>query len=154
MEIYVDADACPVTDIVEKTAKKYRIPVHLFCDTNHVLTSDYSKIHIIGAGADAVDLAVINQCKKGDIIVTQDYGAAALALGKGAYAIHQSGNVFDNKNIEGLLMQRYAAKRATLSHRKTHIKGHKKRTAEDNEKFAAAFESLIQSILTKTELTK
>lgn len=152
MEIYVDADACPVTAIVEKIAKKHHITVHLFCDTNHVLTSDYSKVYIIGAGADAVDLAVINHCKKGDVIVTQDYGVAALALGKGAYAIHQSGNIFDNKNIDGLLTQRYTAKKARLSHNKTHIKGPKKRTAEDDKKFSAAFESLIQSIITKTEL--
>lgn len=43
MEIYVDADACPVVDIVEKTARKYQIPVTLLCDTNHVLTSGYSE---------------------------------------------------------------------------------------------------------------
>ena len=55
MTIYVDADACPVTRIVEKIAKEYQIPVVLLCDTNHVLTSDYSEVKIIGAGADAVD---------------------------------------------------------------------------------------------------
>ena len=35
MQIFVDADACPVVDIVEKTARKYQIPVTLLCDTNH-----------------------------------------------------------------------------------------------------------------------
>ena len=54
----------------------------LLCDTNHVLTSEYSEVRIVGAGADAVDLALINLCKSGDIVVTQDYGVAALALGK------------------------------------------------------------------------
>lgn len=54
-------------------------------DTNHVLSSDYSEIRIIGAGADAVDFALINLCHKGDIVVTQDYGVAAMARGKGKH---------------------------------------------------------------------
>ena len=79
MKIFVDADACPVVRIVEKIAKKYELPVTLLCDTNHVLDSDYSEIKIIGAGADAVDFALISLCQKGDIVVTQDYGVAAMA---------------------------------------------------------------------------
>ena len=55
MRILVDADSCPVVSIVEKTAKKYEIPVVLLCDTNHVLYSDYSEVITVGAGADAVD---------------------------------------------------------------------------------------------------
>jgi hypothetical protein len=92
----VDADACPVVRIVEQVAKKNNIPVMLLCDTNHVLTSDYSEVKMIGAGADAVDFALINLCVKSDIVVTQDYGVAAMALGKGAYAIHQSGKWYTN----------------------------------------------------------
>ena len=52
MKIYVDADACPVTRIAERVAKERGIPVVLLCDTNHVLSSDYSEIRVIGAGAD------------------------------------------------------------------------------------------------------
>lgn len=90
MKIFVDADACPVVDIVEDIATKYNIPVTLLCDTNHVLTSDYSEVIVVGAGADAVDYKLISICHRGDIVVTQDYGVAAMALGKGAFAIHQS----------------------------------------------------------------
>ena len=79
MKIYVDADACPVTRIAERVAEERGIPVVLLCDTNHVLNSDYSEIRVIGAGADAVDIALINLCQRGDIVVTQDYGVAALA---------------------------------------------------------------------------
>ena len=64
MKIYVDADACPVTRIAERVAKEHGIPVVLLCDTNHVLSSDYSEIRVIGAGADAVDIALINLCLK------------------------------------------------------------------------------------------
>ena len=49
MQIYVDADACPVVDIVEKIAKKYQIPVTLLCDTNHVLSSGYSEVVVVDA---------------------------------------------------------------------------------------------------------
>ena len=83
MQIFVDADACPVIGIVEKVAKEHSIPVTLLCDTNHVLSSDYSEVIVVGAGADAVDYKLISICHKGDIVVSQDYGVAAMALGKG-----------------------------------------------------------------------
>ena len=81
MKIYVDADACPVVRIVEKIAEKYEIPCTLLCDTNHVLSSDYSEVVIVGAGEDAVDFKLISLLSRGDICVSQDYGVAAMALG-------------------------------------------------------------------------
>jgi hypothetical protein len=144
MNIYVDADACPVVRIVERIAKKYHIPTILLCDTNHVLTSDYSEVKIIGAGADAVDFAIIGLCKKGDIVVTQDYGVAAMALGKGAYGIHQSGRWYTNDNIDQLLMERHLAKKARNASKKHHLKGPAKRTADDDKRFEESFEKLIK----------
>ena len=93
MKILVDADASPVVGITIDTARKYQVAVELFCDTNHLLASDYAAVHIIGAGKDAVDLALINNCAAGDIIITQDYALAALALAKKAQAINQNGYV-------------------------------------------------------------
>ena len=72
MQILVDADACPVVGIVEKIAKQNNIPCMLLCDTNHVLNSNYSQVKVIGAGADAVDFALVNLCKRGDVVVSQD----------------------------------------------------------------------------------
>ena len=146
MTIYIDADACPVTRIAEDIARKHVIPVILLCDTNHVLTSDYSTVKVIGAGADAVDFALINLCQRGDIVITQDYGVAALALGKGARAIHQSGKWFTDENIDGLLMDRHLAKKARRSG-KHHLKGPAKRTEEDDKRFAESFERLIREAL-------
>ena len=104
MRIYVDADACPVVSIVEQVAEKNNIAVTLLCDTNHVLYSDYSEVKVIGAGADAVDFALINLCKRNDIVVTQDYGVAAMALGKGAYAIPQTdGGVHRQRSVRHTL---------------------------------------------------
>ncbi|NLJ97346.1 MAG: YaiI/YqxD family protein [Clostridiales bacterium] len=146
MRIYVDADACPVVGIVEKIAKKYDLPVSLLCDTNHVIYSEYSEVKIIGAGVDAVDFALVNLCQKGDIVVTQDYGVAAMALGKGAFAIHQSGKWYTDNNIDGMLMQRHVSKKLRQSSGKNHIKGPKKRTNEDDERFEESFENLITSV--------
>lgn len=141
MRTYIDADACPVTRIAEDIARRYGIPVTLLCDTNHVLTSDYSEVRVIGAGADAVDIALINLCQRGDIVITQDYGVAALALGKGARAIHQSGRWFTDDNIDGLLMDRHLARKARRGGQRT--KGPAKRTAEDDRRFAESFERMI-----------
>ena len=146
MTIYIDADACPVTRIAEGIARKHGIPVILLCDTNHVLTSDYSTVKVIGAGPDAVDFALINLCQRGDIVITQDYGVAALALGKGARAIHQSGKWFTDDNIDGLLMDRHLAKKARRSG-KHHLKGPAKRTEKDDKRFAESFERMIQEAL-------
>ena len=144
--ILVDADACPVIRIVERVAEAHGLPVTLLCDTNHVLSSDYSEIRIIGAGADAVDFALINLCKRGDIVVTQDYGVAALALGKGAYAIHQSGNLYTQDNIDQMLMERHLARKARMGKGKHHLKGPKKRTKEEDTAFEAAFCQLLLDV--------
>lgn len=143
MQIFVDADACPVVDIIEKIAKEHYVPVTLLCDTNHILSSDYSKVIVVGAGADAVDYKLISICHKGDIVVSQDYGVAAMALGKGAYAIHQSGKWYTNDNIDQMLMERHLNKKARRSSHKNHVKGPKKRTEEDDKRFAESFEKMV-----------
>ena len=161
MQIFVDADACPVVDIVETIAEKYNISTTLLCDTNHILHSDYSDVIVVGAGADAVDYKLISICHKGDIVVSQDYGVAAMALGKGAYAIHQSGKWYTDENIDRMLMERHLNKKARRGSAKNHIKGRtmsgghrlcadrsgsgdqRKRTNEDDERFAQSFEKLV-----------
>lgn len=147
MKILVDADACPVVKQVEKIAKKYNIPVTLLCDTNHVMNSSYSDIKIIGAGADAVDFALVNICNSGDVAITQDYGVAAMVLSKGGHCIHQSGRIFTDENIGGLLMERHLSKKARMASSKNHMKGPKKRTEQDNLHFEQEFEKLICSLV-------
>ena len=127
MRILVDADACPVIGIVERIAKAHGIPVTLLCDTNHVLKSDYSDVKVISA----------------DVVVTQDYGVAALALGKGAFAICQSGMLYTQDNIDQMLMERHLARKARMGKGKHHLKGPKKRTREEDEAFEKAFADLL-----------
>lgn len=145
--IYVDADACPVVKQVEIIAKKSNIPVILLCDTNHELNSEYSKVIIVDAGADAVDFALINRCKKNDIVVTQDYGVACMALSKNAFPIHQSGKWYTNENIDELMLARHLSKKARRGTSKSHLKGPAKRTDEDNKRFEESFNRLIEKVL-------
>ena len=144
MDIYVDADACPVIGIVERIAKSHNIAVTLLCDTNHYLTSDYSEVVYVGAGADAVDFKLISLCEKGDLVVTQDYGVAAMALSKGAYAIHQSGKWYTNENIDLMLMERHISKKARRASSKNHMKGPRKRSDKDDYNFEVSFERLVE----------
>ena len=94
-----------------------------------------------------MDYKLISLCRRGDIVVTQDYGVAAMALGKSAYAIHQSGKWYTDENIDQMLMERHLNKKARRSSNKAHLKGPKKRTKEDDERFSESFEKLIQKAL-------
>ena len=146
MRIFVDADGCPVVRQTEEVAIKYDVPVTLLCDTNHILQSDYSEVKVIGAGADAVDFALVNLCHEGDVVVTQDYGVAAMALGKKAYAIHQNGWLYTNENIDRLLMERHITKKARRASGKHHLKGPRKRLEDDDIKFKESLARLLASI--------
>lgn len=142
----MDADACPVVKIIERVARKYEIEVTLLCDTNHVLQSEYSDVIVVGAGSDAVDFKLVTMCERGDIVCTQDYGVAAMALGKGCHCIHHNGRWYTNENIDELLMQRHLAKKARRQSAKTHLKGPAKRSREDDKRFEESFERLICSL--------
>ena len=145
--ILVDADACPVVRQVEEIAGRHALPVMLLCDEHHIMRSDYSQVHYVSSGADAVEIALMNLCRRGDIVITQDYGVAAMALGKGAYAIHHTGKRYTNENIDLLLMERHLAKKARRASSKHHLHGPAKFTEADRKKFSAAFEMLITEVL-------
>lgn len=101
----------------------------------------------VDAGADAVDFKLISLCHQGDIVVTQDYGVAAMALGKKAYAIHQSGKWYTDENIDQMLMERHIAKKVRRGSSKNHLKGPRKRTAEDDQRFEESFERLLSKAI-------
>ena len=150
MQIFVDADACPVVGIVEKVAKEHNLPVTLLCDTNHVLSSDYSEVIVVGAGADAVDYKLISICHKGDIVVSQDYGVAAMALGRGSRLGFEPteaerslmrfislGNGIPMKILTRCLWSVTLNKKARRASGKNHLKGPRKRTGRDGHDAAA-----------------
>ena len=143
MKILIDADACPVVKEAVGIARQRGIPVTLLCDEHHVLSSDYAQVRYVSSGADAVDIALMNLCCRGDAVVTQDYGVAAMVLGKGAYAIHHSGKRYTNENIDTMLMERHMAKKARRASGKHHLHGPAKFTQENRQHFIHAFEALL-----------
>lgn len=145
MRILIDADGCPVTKLAIKTAKQFNIEPIIFCDTSHIFNYNDVKVITVGKGADSADFALVNQIEEKDIIVTQDYGLAAMALSKKGLPITQNGMVITNGNIDYLLATRYSAKKARMAGK--HLKGPSKRTQKQNEDFEKALISLIKSTL-------
>ncbi|MCX7709680.1 MAG: YaiI/YqxD family protein [Clostridia bacterium] len=142
MRILVDADACPVKQIIVRIAKEKNIPVTMFIDTSHILNDGYSEVVTVDKDRDSVDIALVNKVKRGDLVVTQDYGVAAMALPKGAKAINQNGLVYSNENIDKLLFERHISQKVRRSGGRT--SGPRKRTKEDDERFEAAFRRLVE----------
>jgi len=144
MKIYVDADACPVKDIIITESRKADIPVILVTSYSHFSVTEQPpgvEIIYVDAGADAADYRIIKLVEKGDMIVTQDYGLASLGLAKGCTVLHHKGFIYTNENIDELLQFRYLSAMARKSGKRT--KGPKPFTTEDREKFRDLFKRII-----------
>lgn len=145
MNIFVDADACPVNNIILKTAKKYNIPVTMFMDTSHLTNKYECKIVIVDKGHDSADFAIANRIANGDIAITQDYGLACMLMAKGANVINQNGFLYTDENIDILLMRRHISGKLRRSGKKSgHINARK---PEDNERFEKCLNDLIIKLL-------
>ena len=111
MKIIIDADACPVVDITVNTAKERGFECIIVCDNTHSIEKDGAKTIVVDKGADSADCKIANLTEKGDVIVTQDYGLAALILGKGGKALNQNGLIYTESNIDNLLFTRHISKK-------------------------------------------
>ncbi|MBQ2939755.1 MAG: YaiI/YqxD family protein [Clostridia bacterium] len=141
MQIFIDADGCPVVDITIRIAARFGIPCTVLCDTAHVFEREGAATVTVEKGADSVDFKLVNLLKSGDIAVTQDYGLAAMCLARGAYPISQNGLVFTDRNIDQLLFSRYVSKKVRRAGGR--LKGPAKRTPEQDTAFEAALIRLI-----------
>ncbi|MBB6448535.1 hypothetical protein HNR44_000484 [Geomicrobium halophilum] len=146
MWIYVDADACPVKDVVIEEAQKVRVPVVLVKSYAHFSPEDdpagVQSIYV-DTGADSVDYRIMELAEEKDVIITQDYGLAALGLAKNCAVAHHKGFLFTNENIDELLTNRHAHSKIRRSGQKT--KGPKPFTTEDRAHFRKLFKDLLQS---------
>jgi uncharacterized protein YaiI (UPF0178 family) len=142
--ILVDADACPVKDIILRMAKRRNIPVTMVIDTSHELHDGYSTVITVDKGSDSADFVIVGMATRHDVVVTQDYALAALILAKGASAIDQNGMAYTSDNIDSLLERRYIGQKIRRGGGRT--KGPKKRTREDDERFEAAFGRMLDSL--------
>lgn len=137
MKIIIDADACPVVDIAVKIAVNRKLECIIVCDNTHFIQKGGAVTVTVDKGADSADCRIANLTEKGDVIITQDYGLAALILGKGAKALNQNGLIYTDINIENLLFTRYIGKKERMAGNRT--KGPKKRTPQNDADFIKAF---------------
>lgn len=148
MRVLIDADACPVVRLAVEICKEKNIEVILYYDDSHITSNDYAKIVLVSQGSDAADYALINDVLKNDLVISQDYGVAAMALAKGVRCMNQNGKEYTPENISNLLEMRALSKKLRKSS-KSHIKGPKKRTKEDDFMFIKAFNKIIEEMNSK-----
>lgn len=145
VKIYVDADACPVKETIIKVAHQEEIPVILvqsFSHFSHEKQSTAVEKIYVDSGADAADFKIMELAKKGDIIVTQDYGLASLGLAKGCLVVHHKGFTYTDNNIDHLLQTRYLSAMARKSGQRT--KGPRAFSNEDKTKFKELLQKTIR----------
>lgn len=145
MKIIIDADACPKSalQICFRLGLQYQIEVWTVASFDHNILSEH---HItVGDNSQEADLKILNVTKAGDIIITQDFGLAAMVLGKGAYAMGPKGQVYHPETIDFLLEERELKAKFRRSGGRT--KGPKKRTGDDDEAFTKGLTSLIEAAL-------
>lgn len=142
MRIWIDADGCPVRKLVLRIAEEFAIEVIQVADRSHEFREGTAVL--VDIGADSAEYYIISKARPGDLMITQDYGAAALALGKGLRVMDQNGREYTEANIDGLLFERALSDKIRRAGGRTaHMK---KRRKEDDICFVEAFRSLLQEI--------
>lgn len=143
MRILIDADGCPVVDLTVSIAREFRLECLILCDTSHFFDKPGAKTFVFSKGSDSVDFALVNLLLPGDVVVTQDYGLAAMCLSRQARVLNQDGMEYTDDNIDALLLARHTAKKIRSTGGR--LKGSSRRTPEQNEFFAAALRRILTS---------
>ncbi|MPM64426.1 hypothetical protein SDC9_111312 [bioreactor metagenome] len=141
MRILIDADGCPVVDLAVTQAKKFHIECLLLCDTSHVFQKEGAQTLTFSKGPDSVDFALVNLAQPGDIVITQDYGLAAMCLARNAVVLSQDGMQYTADNIDALLLQRHIAKK--IRNAGGRLKGSSKRRPQQDEAFLDKLSSML-----------
>jgi uncharacterized protein YaiI (UPF0178 family) len=142
MRILIDADGCPVVGIAVNAGSGAGIECIIICDTAHVYELEDAKTVTVSKGADSADFALVNMLEAGDIVVTQDYGLAAMALARKGIPLTHNGLIINELNIESLLEQRHISKKIRSAGGR--LKGPSKRIPEQDKAFLSSLERLIQ----------
>lgn len=141
MRVLIDADGCPVVDAAVKTAKKHGLEAVLICDTAHEYNRTDARVVTVSKGGDSADFALVNRIEPGDVVVTQDYGLAAMALARKARPLSQDGLVYSAENMDSLLLARHTARKIRMSGGR--LRGPRKRTSAQDAAFEAALEAIL-----------
>jgi hypothetical protein len=143
--IFIDADACPVTREAISIARSHGLSAVVVANGTQNLERYASRTGVeavqVSSGRDAADFAVIERLSPGDIVVTQDIGLAAMAIGRSAGAISPRGRIFHLATIDAELAVRHAE--ARLRRAGGRHGGPSKFDDEDREHFIEQLERLI-----------
>ncbi|MFI3170236.1 MAG: DUF188 domain-containing protein [Faecalibacterium sp.] len=139
--ILIDADGCPVVNQAIVLAKEFKVECYILCDTSHYYQRAGATTLTFSKGADSVDFALVNLLKPNDIVITQDYGLAAMALARKARILNQNGMRYTDFNIESLLEVRYQTKKRRAAGER--VKGSAKRTCAQDESFIKALRIML-----------
>lgn len=145
MKIVIDGDGCPVVDEAVTIARRHKLDCLILCDTAHHIYREGATTRMVDKGADSVDFALVNLLQRGDIVVTQDYGLAAMCLARGAEVIHQDGMVYTADNIDALLLARHTASKIRRGGGR--LRGSAKRTPAQDAAFVAALEEILRACM-------
>lgn len=140
--VWVDADGCPVVTETIALCREFKTACVLLCDTAHEMAREGAVTITVSKGADSVDYALVNRVQKGDLVVTQDYGLAAMCLARGTRPLNQNGLLFTADNMDSLLFARHNNRK--IRNAGGRIKGPAKRTAQQNEDFSNALRRLLE----------
>ena len=141
MKILIDADACPrsVLQICIRLGRKYNIPVWTVASFNHHIESDHPIV--VGDDFQEADMKIMNLTEAGDVIVTGDWGLAAMVMGKGAKSLNPTGREFHPEKIEFLLEEREVKAKFRRGGGRT--RGPKKRTLVEDRRFESCLEKIL-----------
>lgn len=109
MEIWVDADACPVVikEILFRAAQRTGIQLTLIANQSmHVPRSPSIRMIQVPSGFDAADNEIVNRCSAGDLVITSDIPLAAEVIDKGGYALSPRGEMYSADDIRARLTMR------------------------------------------------
>ncbi|MFS8581375.1 MAG: DUF188 domain-containing protein [Limnochordales bacterium] len=97
----------------------------------------------VGDAPDEADLAVVNRTRPGDIVVTQDWGLAALVLGKGARCLSPAGYEYTPQRIDFQLHERHVKAKHRRAGGRT--RGPRARTDADDQRFERTLRRLLEN---------
>ncbi|WP_336787004.1 YaiI/YqxD family protein [Paenibacillus sp. MMO-177] len=149
--VVVDGDACPVKTEIARTARSFRVPVVMVSSYDHRLEPQEGvSVVQVDRSSQSVDLYIVNHIVKGDIVITQDFGLACIAIGKGAVVLSPRGEQYSDENIDYLMERRHESAKRRRAGGKT--KGPKAMNHEDRERFQQKLTKVLSNLQEKHDI--
>jgi len=145
LEIFVDADACPVKREIEDVAQRHGMVVHIVSNGGiRPSPNPLVRTVIVAAGADAADDWIAERIEAGDIAITADIPLASRCLKKGAFVLGPTGKPFTEASIGVALgMRDFHRHLREATGQQTFNAGF---TKQNRSQFLGALENAIQAI--------